>query len=263
VPYSRDRKNKELAIKSLARQLSARIGNFQFSLKISNLLVPHLRKESFLDQWVVRPMNGQKNRLKTTFLLSEILNPAYVIESGSFLGTTSQYLTSMASKKTFSVEINQEFATIANRRLSSEIFNNELEIIDGNSAVQIPLILNDIEAKTYTILAYLDAHWLDDIPLRDELQSLLTWGGQFIAVIDDFYIPDDLGYGFDQYENHRVDISHIPNSEELSVWVPSQNSSKESGARRGTAYVVSSQLEPKIVENASKLNLRPYPKQLS
>lgn len=221
-------------------------------------MIPHLRKESFLDQWVVRPMNGQKIRLRTAYLLSEILNPNYAIESGSFLGTTSQYLTTMVSEKTFSIEINKEFSDIAKLRLSSEILSNQLEIIEGNSAERMPSILAKMNPASSTILAYLDAHWLDEIPLRVELQSLLNWGGQFVAIIDDFYIPDDLGYGFDQYVNHRVDISHIPQSDNLTVWIPSQSSSLESGARRGTAYVVSSEVGSKVFENAKKLNLRPY-----
>lgn len=234
------------------------MSRFQFSLRLSNFLIPFLRKESYLDLWVVRPMNGQRNRLRTSFLLSEILKPDYAIESGSYLGTSTQYLASLVSTKTYSIEINQEFSSVAKARLKEDIDANRIEIIDGNSAVQMPLILDRINPAASNVLAYLDAHWLEHIPLLEEIQSLLNWGGNFIAVIDDFYIPGDPGYGFDQYENHRVDISHVPVSDEISVWIPSANSSTESGARRGTAYVVSNKLKAKIDQSSFNLQLRLY-----
>ena len=208
--------------------------------------------------WAVRPMNGQRNRLRTSFLLSELLKPTYAIESGSYLGTTTQYLVGLVEKKTYSVEINNEFSAIAKRRLKSDISGNRVEIVDGNSAREFPRILQTINSDDSRVFAYLDAHWLEHIPLRDEIQSLLNWGGDFIAVIDDFFIPEDLGYGYDLYEKHRVDISHIPASTKISVWVPSENSDSESGARRGTAYVVSQRYQDIVSKESAHLRLRPY-----
>ena len=208
--------------------------------------------------WAVRPMNGQRNRLRTCFLLGEILKPAYAIESGSFLGTTTQYLVGLAGKKTFSIEINQEFSEIAKKRLKSDITANRVEIVDGNSARELPRILQTINADESSVFAYLDAHWLEHIPLLEELQSLMDWGGDFIAVIDDFFIPEDLGYGYDLYEKHRVDISHIPVSDKISVWVPSEKSDAETGAKRGTAYVVSQKYKEVISKESANLRLRPY-----
>lgn len=234
------------------------INKIQLSPRISDLLVPFLRKESYLDSWVVRPMNGQRNRLRTSVLLSELFKPDYAIESGSYLGTTTQYLSVLALRKTYSIEINKDFSTVAKSRLRDDITRDRVQIIDGNSAIQLPIILKGIDPMTSSVLAYLDAHWLEHIPLFEEIQSLLDWGGEFIAIIDDFYIPGDLGYGFDQYEKHRVDISHIPESEKISVWIPSENSAFESGARRGTGYVISAHLKKRVEENSSNLNLKPY-----
>jgi predicted O-methyltransferase YrrM len=229
-----------------------------FSERLSNLLVPHIRTISYLDMWAVRPMNGQRNRLKTSFLLSEILGPDIAIESGSYLGTTTQYLASFASQKTYSIEINKQYASVAKDRLKADIETGRVEIIEGNSAQHFPQIFKTINPQTSKIFAYLDAHWLENIPLMEEIQSLLDWGGDFIAVIDDFYIPQDLGYGYDLYENHRVDITHIPVSNEISVWIPSEKSNSESGARRGTAYIISKNLREIVAKQSEHLNLRPY-----
>lgn len=245
-------------IKFLVRPLLAQLGNVVFSTRLSNLLTPHIRTESYLDMWAVRPMNGQRNRLRTSFLLSEILKPSYAIESGSYLGTTTQYLVGLADKKTYSIEINNDFSEIAKTRLKADIAANRVEIVDGNSARELPRILQTINPNESSVFAYLDAHWLEHIPLLEEIQSLLDWGGNFIAVVDDFFIPEDVGYGYDLYEKHRVDISHIPVSNNISVWVPSENSDSETGAKRGTAYVVSQKYRAVVSKESGHLRLRPY-----
>ncbi len=225
---------------------------------LSNALTPHIRVDSYLDLWVVRPMNGQRTRLRTSFLLSQLVKPNIAIESGSYLGTTTQYLVSLVSEKTYSIEVNPEFAAIAKARLESDIHSGRIEIVDGDSAVEMPRILRGLDSKAQIVFAYLDAHWLEHIPLRDEVQALLEWGGDFVAVVDDFYIPSDLGYGYDQYKNHRVDISHIPSSDKISVWVPEDDSSTESGAHRGTAYIVSSKFKDLVTAESKNLKLRKY-----
>lgn len=203
-------------------------------------------------------MNGQRNRLRTAYLLGEIIQPEVAIESGSYLGTTTQYLTAIAATKTYSIEINPRFSGVAKNRLKLDVAAGRVTIIDGNSAEKLPLILKELDPKETRILAYLDAHWLEYIPLHAELEALITWGGDFAAIIDDFYIPTDEGYGFDQYENHRVDISHVPSNSGVSVWIPSEGSATESGACRGTAYVFSASLLEKISNHSEKLKLQPY-----
>jgi predicted O-methyltransferase YrrM len=238
--------------------LIAKAANVVLPRGLSNALTPHIRVDSYLDLWVVRPMNGQRTRLRTSFLLSQLVKPNIAIESGSYLGTTTQYLVSLVSEKTYSIEVNPEFAAIAKARLESDIHSGRIEIVDGDSAVEMPRILRGLDSKAQIVFAYLDAHWLEHIPLRDEVQALLEWGGDFVAVVDDFYIPSDLGYGYDQYKNHRVDISHIPSSDRISVWVPEDDSSTESGAHRGTAYIVSSKFKDLVTAESKNLKLRKY-----
>jgi predicted O-methyltransferase YrrM len=245
-------------IHSFLRTIVVKVASLQFSIRLSNFLIPHIRKESYLDHWVVRPMNGQRNRLRTSFLLCDIFKPDFAIESGSYLGTTTQYLASLATTKTYSIEINGAFAEIARIRLKPDIDSERIEVVDGDSGVHMSRILSTFNPKHSRVFAYLDAHWLEHIPLSEEIQSLLDWGGDFIAVIDDFYIPGDPGFGFDQYKNHRVDVSHVPKSDQISVWIPDEHSSTESGARRGTAYVVSSRLKDLVVQESNNLHLRPY-----
>jgi predicted O-methyltransferase YrrM len=225
---------------------------------LSKIIIPHLAIESYLDLWVVRPMNGQINRLRTAYLLSGILRPTHAIETGTYLGTTTQYLTSMVTEKTYSIEVNKKYIDVAKKRLSNEIRASVVELILGNSKIEIMNILNNLDPSRHRILVYLDAHWSEYVPLKDEIQSLLDWGGVFIAIIDDFMIPLDAGYGFDLYKNYRIDASQVPLSEKISIWMPSQPSSSETGSKRGTAYLIHADLNSMITENHYEIGIKPY-----
>ena len=57
-------------------------------------------------------------------------------------------------------------------------------------------------AARYTghpLLFYLDAHWGEDLPLSDELVIILSSFSHVIVLIDDFQVPGDEGYGYDDY----------------------------------------------------------------
>ena len=109
-------------------------------------------------------------------------------------------------------------------------------------------ILDSLDPLSEKVIAYLDAHWLDAIPTREELEILINWGGEWIAVVDDFFIPDQPGYGFDQYKDVVIGITQIPSGSGLEVYVPSESSTYETGARRGTGYILSSQLRRSLPE---------------
>ena len=48
---------------------------------------------------------------------------------------------------------------------------------------------------------YLDAHWRDALPLREELRIIATQHACAVVMVDDFKVEDDSGYGFDIYGN--------------------------------------------------------------
>jgi len=52
------------------------------------------------------------------------------------------------------------------------------------------------QARTFF---YLDAHWEESLPPREELDLIIREFKQFVVMIDDFEIPNDPGYGFDDY----------------------------------------------------------------
>jgi predicted O-methyltransferase YrrM len=247
-----------IRINKLAILLLGRLDRIILPINFSKRVIRFLAIESYLDLWLVRPMNGQRNRLRVSYYLASILKPTHAIETGTYLGTTTQYLSSMVSEKTFSIEINKKSLEISKKRLKNEIVSGSIELILGNSKIEMEKVLKTLDPNKHRILVYLDAHWLDYVPLKAEIQSLLDWNGLFIAIIDDFMIPTDVGYGFDQYKNDRIDISQIPISEKISIWIPSESAFSESGARRGTAYLIHNKLSAQVFNNITELKIKPY-----
>lgn len=96
-------------------------------------------------------------------------------------------------------------------------------------------ILDKLDPDTEGVLAYLDAHWVKEIPARNELTALASWGGNWVAIIDDFKVPGDPSYGFDQYGEIAVDLTLIPDSLGIQIFVPKISAETETGANKGTA----------------------------
>jgi hypothetical protein len=187
-----------------------------------------------MNKWFTRPFNGQVSRFKQIEQISNVLKPDVAIETGTFLGTSTPYLATMVSGDTYTIEFVPKYAKKARMRFESEFQNLGISLIQGNSVNEIKKLLGGIP-PTSTILAYLDAHWERELPTAQELAELLKWGNTWVAVIDDFKVPGDDSYGFDQYGELVVDKSLIPQG--VRLMVPNQSANFESGARKGTAYV--------------------------
>lgn len=92
-------------------------------------------------------------------------------------------------------------------------------------------------ASRDVLLAYLDAHWRDDLPARDEVQIIFERCPRSVVVIDDFEVPDDPGYAFDDYGPGKVlNLQYLEKEIvrfALQCFFPACPSSLETGARRG------------------------------
>ena len=192
-----------------------------------------------MDHWSVQPFNGQVIRASTIFQIARELKPSYVIETGTFKGTSTVWLAGLATKGTYTIEIDSLSASDARKRFSENYSDLPIQLIVGDSAEQIKEVLKNIESKTESVLAYLDAHWLDAIPTALEIEALVKWDGTWVAVIDDFYNPHDLNYGFDKYRDVVIGSELLSAIDGLEIWVSTLPAKEETGARRGTGYVFS------------------------
>ena len=190
-------------------------------------------------------MNGQRFRCLLVAELIQKLAPLAIVETGTYLGMTTEWLASF-QLPTFSCEAMQDNYGFAAARLAATP-NVHLVRRDSRSAIAAFL---DGPLKQHLhepMLFYLDAHWFDDLPLDDEVQMIFAECPQAIVLIDDFKVPGDSGYGYDDYgPGKSLDAAYLSQAIaqfNLAIRYPSVASSKETGAKRGCAVVTGPALE--------------------
>ncbi len=211
-------------------------------LRIDNAhdLLSKIDSSAFLAVWFVHPVNGQLNRQKTITDIALKFFPQIVIETGTYVGSTTPYLASLASEKAITIEIHDKFLTQAKVHfVHLGAFGKRIEVLKGDSAEELERILG-MTAKDKKLLFYLDAHWGSVLPLKRELKAITKWNGNFVIVVDDFKISDDESYGFDHYGDEFVGVGCIPSTFQGELWFPDHSSELETGGRKGTAYLFSS-----------------------
>ena len=209
---------------------------FYFSKIMSEILLDHIEPYRYMDEWQIKPFNGQVRRLLNICLINSAFKPDYCIETGTYIGTTTTLLAGLSTTKTYTFEINQKSAMQAKKRFTANYQHLNIECINASSLEELPKLLSTIKSEI-KIFAYLDSHWLHEVPTSQEIKILNQWGANWIAVIDDFKVDHDLSYGFDQYENTVVGQDVVPQINGLQIWVPKEKSEYETGARRGTGYI--------------------------
>lgn len=211
----------------------------QFRRSLAEVLLVHFKPSDFFDHWSVQPFNGQLVRHETVFRIIKQIMPTVCIKTGTYLGSTTPYLAGYSRSPTHTIEIDPLSAKKSFDRHQKNFSNLNINNILGDSSEEIGKVLKKLDASDQVVLAYLDAHWLDIIPTNKELDSLVCWGGRFVAIIDDFYVPWDSGYGFDQYGDVVIGETLVPKSSGVRIFASSVESRLETGAKCGTGYVFS------------------------
>ena len=210
---------------------------FEFNKFWSDYISVHISPNSYFRFWFINPFNGQSRRLYNFYGLVHKFNPSIGIETGTYFGSSTWLFFGINLKKVHSIEINEKYARIARIRHAQQLESKILQIHSGNSADVMHVILSKLP-KSERVIAYLDAHWEDYIPTVAEIESLINWGGPWIALIDDFKVETDLTYDFDKYTTTEIGVDLLPNSKDFYIYLPNETSQYESGARRGTAYLI-------------------------
>jgi hypothetical protein len=91
------------------------------------------------------------------------------------------------------------------------------------------------------LLFYLDAHCGEDLPLSEEVAKIFSSCPEAVVMIDDFQVPDDNRYGYDDYgvgkALTREYIRPLVSQFQLAEFYPSTPSAGESGLRRGCIVI--------------------------
>lgn len=185
------------------------------------------------------PMNGQAGRCKLVADLIIRGDFTAIIETGTYRGTTTEWLSAF-SVPIYTCELSLENFGFARARLSG-IPGITLLQMDSRSALRY-VLSGPLASKTdKPILFYLDAHWNDDLPLNDEIDIIYSTHREAVVLIDDFCVPDDPGYGYDDYgADKALTLDYVATAvakHDLICRFPTTRSDAETGAKRGCVVI--------------------------
>jgi predicted O-methyltransferase YrrM len=199
------------------------------------------------------PFNGQKIRKELFWGLIRDLDISAVVETGTYRGTTTEHIAQKFSGPIYTCEHNRRFFEYARTRLSS--YNNvHIERMDSRKYLQQLVAAGSLSGAN--VLFYLDAHWGSDLPLSGELEAILTASTTGAIIIDDFEVPFDPNYGFDNYGPEKILCLDLlrPFREQIPVaFFPRDPASAETGKRRGAVVIPLSPSALKVLSNTRAL----------
>jgi len=197
-------------------------------------------------------MNCQSARLSLTRRIISGCAIERVIETGTFIGMTTEFFAQFGIP-VITVESNAEYVAHARARLANW---KNVDLRLGDSVAILQDIVREKIDRSVPTLFYLDAHWSGHLPLREEAQLATGHFARSVLMIDDFAVPDDPGYGFDDYgPGRRLDLEFLLNSnlQNLSIYFPSTPSFQEDGARRGCVVATANSALAAILDDIALL----------
>jgi len=178
------------------------------------------------------PFNGQEKRRNLVEVLLDAIPFEAIVETGTFVGTTTQYLCRLQPTiDVYTSELNPIFHSIGKIRL---IEHDNCHPHHEDSAVFLERISKQV--ADLCCFVYLDAHWGASNPLTRELNVIEGWR-KWVVMIDDFAVEGDDGYGFDS-KPKALNIECIGEFlEGKYAYFPSVQGRDETGFRRGCIVI--------------------------
>lgn len=180
-----------------------------------------------------RAFNGQAGRQAIFEAVTRHMRFESIVETGTYLGNTTGWMNHVTGLPVHTSEINRRFHLLACRRLAAR---NQISLELGDSIDFLRrLAASPITAQR--VYFYLDAHWYESLPLAEELRPIAQHWRNFVVMVDDFVVPGDAGYGFDDYGFRRsLGMNCFGKAFReigLAAYSPSLRSSQEIGSRSG------------------------------
>jgi hypothetical protein len=181
--------------------------------------------------------NGQQARKRIFRDLMDALQFDAIIETGTWTGNTTGYMAETTGLPVWSCELNHRFHFISKTRLADF---PEVHLALGDSRSFLAGLLQG-ELARQRLFYYLDAHWYDDLPLVEELGLIGSKCDNFVVMIDDFQVPEDSGYKYDDYGPGKALalglIKDVIECHHLATFFPATPSTEDTGARRGCIVI--------------------------
>ena len=208
--------------------------------------------ESLKEEWG-GPFNGQRCRQTMFEQLVSCLGFSAIVETGTFRGSTTQFMADRADVPLFSCELSQRFFYFAKMRLAA-LKNVRLFCQDSRTFLSAILPGGAVPGPAFF---YLDAHWNQDLPLWDEIKIIFGARIDAVVMVDDFRVPGDIGFGYDDYGPGKcLSVLNLrPNlTSEIDLFFPRYPSAAESGAKRGVVVLAHRTLGDLIARGVSSLD---------
>jgi predicted O-methyltransferase YrrM len=190
--------------------------------------------------YTLHGFNGQWLRTAYLLWLYRELNCTSFLETGTRYGYTSITAQRLLGGPVYSVELmrdNYLHAALLARLVLG--FNQQPHLHLGDSRKTLREWLSSALPGKCPMI-YLDAHFYEDHPLAEEVR-LAVQRGNCVVVIDDFQVPHDAGFGWDNKQGVSVDFKAIEKEvppDRVRVLYPAYQSQIETGGKRGACILL-------------------------
>jgi hypothetical protein len=189
----------------------------------------------------IEAFNGQFVRAFILLKLFRYFKCSAFIETGTYLGQTAYFVRKVFHTVVFSCELNKRYYWASKISL---FFLSGVYLSSRNS----PDFLKRLGARSRKCLSnpvfYLDAHGYEYWPLADELNVISKYFTKGIIIVDDFFIPGNPKFDYDQYGGKRLSIDLVKRnfhkeSSEFRIYYPVYNSDLEAHlCKRGMCIIL-------------------------
>lgn len=202
------------------------------------------------------PFNGQAYRRRIYEDIVRDLPIQAIVEAGTFRGTTTELLAA-SGLPVYAIEASPRYHAYTQRRLREMKGTVHLHL--GDSREVLRALAETPSVPSSDVLFYLDAHWEEDLPLREEVDVVFSNWERSVVLIDDFEVPGT-AYNFDDYgPGKALVLDYLRPSMErlgLSVYFPAAGPEHETGAKRGCVVLCN---DPDVARAMDRIEtLRPH-----
>lgn len=165
------------------------------------------------------------------------------VETGTLYGNTAAYTHKVFKTPVFTTELNTTHYVVSKTNLAWARGVQQYKASSPDFLAQV-CYSNKIGNNP---MFYLDAHWNEFMPLPDELSIIAEHCKKAVILIDDFMIPWDNRFLYDEYPDIRIDTDIItnwlqPKRSDISVFMPNYDpASDPSGKGIGFAAILMGQ----------------------
>lgn len=182
--------------------------------------------------------NGQRSKREIFAELLATQGFEALFETGTCIGETTGYMALASGLPVFSCEASTRYFSIAKMRLQ-DVPGVYVAWEDSRSFLRR---LGATELSGKRSFFYLDAHWFEEMPLKEEIEIISSLWSDFVILVDDFEVPGDAGYGFENDgEGNLLDVISFAETFKkcgLTAFYPTLPSSEDTGTKRGTLVLV-------------------------